>query len=123
MTNLMDAAATFGDKASEVGGKAEDLMRAAGKTLKDARNDTAGGLHAAASSVRTTGRQGSKAIDHLANSTADKLDATATYVEKYDPLNGMRRTIRRYPGRSLLIAATIGLFAGCALSHSRARRA
>jgi ElaB/YqjD/DUF883 family membrane-anchored ribosome-binding protein len=129
MTNLTEAAATIGDKASEVGERAEDLVRAAGKKLKEARNETVDGLQRAASSVRATGRQGSEAIDNLANSAADKLDATASYVENYDPrdvLTGLRRAIRRYPAGSLVIATTIGLFAGCAIrqfTHSCVKKA
>jgi ElaB/YqjD/DUF883 family membrane-anchored ribosome-binding protein len=118
MTNLTDAAATIGDKASEVRDQAEDLVRSAGKKLQEARNETAGGLHAAASSVRATGRQGSEAIGNLANNAADKLDATASCVEDYDPrdaITGLRRVISRYPARSVVIATTIGIFAGCAI--------
>jgi ElaB/YqjD/DUF883 family membrane-anchored ribosome-binding protein len=118
MTNLTEAAASFGDAASEVKDRAEDLVRAAGKKLQEARNETADGLHAAASSVRNTGHQSSKAIDNLANNAADKLDATASCVENYDPgdvLTGLRRVIRRYPARSLMVATAIGLFAGCAI--------
>ena len=120
MTNLTEDAATFGAKASEVGERAADLMRTAGQKLQEARNDTAGGLHAAAASVRNTGRQGSEAIDSLANGAADKLDATAAYVENYDPrnvLNGFRGMIRRRPVRALAVAATIGLFAGCVITQ------
>src|SRR4029079_9311019 len=118
MTNLKEAAASIGDKASEVRDQAEDLVRSAGEKLQEARNETAGGLQQAASSVRNTGRQGSEAIGNLANNAADKLDATALCVESYDPrdaITGLRRVISRYPARSLVIATTIGLFAGCAI--------
>ena len=118
MTNLTDAAASIGDKASEVRNQAEHLVRSAGKKLQEARNETAGGLHAAASSVRNTGRQGSEAIGNLANNAADKLDATALCVESYDPrdaITGLRRVISRHPARSVVIATAIGFFAGCAI--------
>lgn len=126
MSNLTEAVETFGDRASEVGEKAEELVRDAGKKLKDARNETVSGLHAAASSVRSTGHQGAAAIDNLAKNAASKLDATASCVENYDPLSGLRRFIHRHPGRSLVLATTIGFFAGCAVrqyTHSCGRRA
>ena len=111
MTNLTEDAATSGAKAAKVGERAAG-PDAAGQKLQEARNDTVGGLHPAAASVRNTGHQGSEAIESLANVAADKLDATAAYVD-----NGFRGVIRRRPVRALAVAATIGLFAGCVITQ------
>ena len=128
MTNLTEAASQLGAKMSEAQGRAEDLSRAAGKRLDEARNETAGALHTAASSVRTTARHGCEVIDGLATSAADKLDATASYVEDHDLrglFGGCRQLIRRHPAGSVMVATAIGFFAGSALrriTHSCARK-
>jgi ElaB/YqjD/DUF883 family membrane-anchored ribosome-binding protein len=98
----------------------EELGRSAGKRLDEARDDTGGALHSAASSVRATGRQGSEAIDNLAASTANRLDATASYIEDHDLsdlFTGLRRFARRHLTGSLVAAAAIGFLAGSALSR------
>ena len=124
MTNLTETASQLGAKVSEAQARAEDLSRAAGRTVDEA----AGALHTAASSVRTTARQGCEVIDGLANSAADKMDATASYVEDHDlrsVLAGGRRLIRRYPTGSLIVATAIGCLAGSALrriTHSCANK-
>jgi ElaB/YqjD/DUF883 family membrane-anchored ribosome-binding protein len=111
------------ESASELGKEAkdsmEDLGRSAGRRLDEARDETGAALHTAASSVRKTGRQGSEAIDNLATSAADRLDATASYVEDHDlrdAFAGLRRFGRRHLAGSLVAAAAIGFFAGSALS-------
>ena len=115
---------TLTDTASELGKEAreslEDLGRSAGRKLDDARDDTADALHSAASSVRKTGRQGSEAIDNLATGAADRLDATATYVEDHDlrdAFDGLRKFGRHHLTGSLVAAATVGFFAGAALNR------
>ncbi len=102
---------TFNEQASELGTEAketvEELRRSAGKKLEAARHQTADALHAAASSVRETGRQGSEAIDNIAGGTADRLDATASYVEDRDlrdVFTGLRRFCRRHLTGSLVAA-------------------
>lgn len=124
MTNLTETASLLGTKVSEAQARAEDLSRAAGKKLDEA----AGALHTAASSVRSTARQGCEAIDGFATDAADKLDATASYVEDHDlrgVLIGCRRFIRRYPTGSLMFATAIGFFTGSAvrrITHSCAKK-
>jgi ElaB/YqjD/DUF883 family membrane-anchored ribosome-binding protein len=82
--------------------------------------ETAESLHAAASSIR----KGSKAIDHLAESTANKFDGAGTYVAKHNAKRAIgesRQLVRRYPVESLALAAGIGLIAGFAfrrLTHA-----
>jgi ElaB/YqjD/DUF883 family membrane-anchored ribosome-binding protein len=128
MTNLTETASQLGAKVSEAQGRAEDLSRAAGKKLDEARNETAGALHTAASSVRTTARHGCEVIDGLATGAADKLDATASYVQDHDLrglFTGCRQLVRRHPTSSLVVATAIGFFAGSAvrsITHSCAKK-
>jgi ABC-type transporter Mla subunit MlaD len=122
---------TVTETASEVGKEAnesiEELVRSAGRRLDEARDETGDALHAAASSVRTTGRQSSEAIDDLATGAADRLDATASYIEDLDlrdAVTGLRRFGRRHLTGCLLAAAAIGFLAGSALcraTHPRGR--
>jgi ElaB/YqjD/DUF883 family membrane-anchored ribosome-binding protein len=118
MTNLTEAAAEIGATISGAQGRAEDLARAAGKKVDAARSETADALHRAASSVRATARQGCDVIDDLATSAADRLDATASYVEDHDPrglISGCRQFIRQHPTGSLMAATAIGFVAGSAI--------
>ena len=98
-------------------GSIEELGRSAGKGLDRARDETGDALHAAASSVRQTGRRGSEAIDDLASGTAKRLDATASYVEDHD-LRDVFADLRKFGGRhltgTLVAAAAIGCLAGLA---------
>ena len=114
---LTESASKLGNEAKE---SVEELGRAAGRKLDEARDETGAALHTAASTVRKTGRQGSQAIDNLASGAADQLDATATYVEDHDlrdALTGLRRFGRRHLAGSLVAAAALGFFAGSALSR------
>jgi ElaB/YqjD/DUF883 family membrane-anchored ribosome-binding protein len=120
--NILNTLKTLTETASELGKGAKESMeefgRSAGKKLDEARNESAGALHAAASSVRTTGRQGSGAIDKLAAGAAQSLDATASYVEDHDlrgVLTSLRSFGRRHLTGSLVAAAAIGFLAGSAL--------
>lgn len=118
LRNLSDAASEMGKDAKE---SVQDLGRSAGKKLDDARDQTAGALHDAASSVRRTGRQGSEAIDSLATGAADRLDATASYVEDHDledAFNGLRKFARRHLRGSLVFAVAVGFLAGAALNRA-----
>jgi ElaB/YqjD/DUF883 family membrane-anchored ribosome-binding protein len=99
----------------------EEMGRSAGRKLDEAREETGGALHAAASCVRKTGRQSSEAIDDLATGTADRLDATASYIEDHDvrdALTGLRRFGRKHLTGSLVVAGAIGFLAGSALSRA-----
>ena len=127
----MSSLKTVTDAASELGKDAresvEEFGRSAGKKLDDARNDTASALHTAASSVRSTGRQGSAAIDNVATGTADRLDNTASYLDNHelsDVVNGLRKFVRRHLTETIVFTAAIGFLAGAALNratHSCAR--
>ena len=119
---------TMTETASELGKEAkesiEELGRSAGRKLDKARDETGEALHTAASSVRTTGRQGCEAIDDLATGAADRLDATASYVEDHDlrdVFTGLRGFARRHLTGSLVAAVAVGFLAGsaiCRATHS-----
>jgi hypothetical protein len=120
----MGTASQLGAKVSDIKETAEALARAAGKRLDDVRTGTADALHTAASSVRSTVRQGAEAIDDFASDTAEKLEAAVAHVEKHH-LNhmpaGLRRAVRRYPASSLIAATAIGFFAATvfrAMTHT-----
>jgi ElaB/YqjD/DUF883 family membrane-anchored ribosome-binding protein len=118
---LTETASEFGAEAKE---SIDELARKAGKKLDTARGETGDALHGAASSVRETGRKGSKAITNLATGTADRLDATATYVEDHDlsaVYAGLRRFGRRHLTGTLVTTAGIGLLTGlflCRATHA-----
>jgi hypothetical protein len=106
MTDLTDTASQLGVKAAEAQARAEELSWAAGMKLDQARIETAGALRNAATSVRTT-----------ATGAADKLDATASFVEDHDLRGlfaGCRQLIRRNPAGSFLFATAVGFLAGSA---------
>ena len=121
LTTLKTVTETASELRKEARESLEELGRSAGKRLDDARDETAGTLHTAASSVRRTGRQGSAAIDSLAMGTADRLDAAASYVEDHglkDVFTGLRRFGRRHLTGSLVFAVAIGFLAGAALNRA-----
>jgi ElaB/YqjD/DUF883 family membrane-anchored ribosome-binding protein len=121
LTTLKTVTETASELGKEAKASMEELRRSAGRRLDEARDETGDALHTAASSVRTTGRRGSEAIDNLATSTADRLDATASYVEDHDlrsVFTGLHRSVRRHPTGSLVAAVAIGFFAGCAFRRA-----
>ena len=99
LTSLLD------EKASRIAEQVDDLGR-----------ETAESLHAAAASIR----KGSKAIENVAESTADKLDGAGSYVEKHNVKRAVaesRKLVRRYPVESLVLAAGVGFLSGLAIRH------
>jgi ElaB/YqjD/DUF883 family membrane-anchored ribosome-binding protein len=120
--NTLSTLMTLTESASELGKEAresiDELGRSAGRSLDKARDETGDALHEAASSVRKTGRRGSEAIEQLATGTADRLDATASYVEDHDlsqAYAGLRRFGRRHLTGAMVATAGIGFLAGLAL--------
>jgi len=104
---------TVTDAASEFGKDAKE-------SLDNAREQTAGALYTTASSARRTGRQGSEVIDNLASGAADRLDATASYIEDHDlrkVVRDLRAFGRRHLTGSLVFAVAIGFLAGAALNR------
>jgi ElaB/YqjD/DUF883 family membrane-anchored ribosome-binding protein len=97
LTSLLD------EKASRIAEQVDDLGR-----------ETAESLHAAAASSR----RGSKAIENVAENTADKLDGAGSYVEKHNVKRAVaesRQLVRRYPVESLVLAAGVGFLSGLAI--------
>ena len=91
-----ETASEFGKQTKE---SIEELGRSAGRKLDKARDETGAALHSAASSVRRTGHDSSAAIDDCSTHTADRLDATASYIEDHDlgdAVTGLRRFARRH---------------------------
>jgi ElaB/YqjD/DUF883 family membrane-anchored ribosome-binding protein len=120
--NVLTTVRTLSETASELGKEPRESMeeagRSAGKKLDEARDETGDALHSAASSVRRTGRQGSAAIQDCSARTADRLDATASFIEDHDlgdAFNGLRRFARRHLTGSLVAAAAFGFLTASAL--------
>jgi ElaB/YqjD/DUF883 family membrane-anchored ribosome-binding protein len=119
MSTFSETASQLRSKVSEMRDDLGDLGGPPGKNWM--RNETAAGFHAAASSVRTTGRHSSEKIDTLATSAAEKLDVTASYIQDHDIrglIADMRHFIRRHPTRSLMVASGIGFFGGFAVRQA-----
>ena len=113
MNTITETVSDLGRQAKE---SAEELGRSAGRRLDEARDETGDALHATASTLR----KGSEAIDSLANGAADRLDATASYVEDHDlrdVFTSLRRFARRHLTGSVVTAAAIGFLAGSTLSR------
>ena len=117
MTTLKTLTETASDLGRQAMESAEELGLSGGRKLDEARVETGDALHAAASSVRTTGLKSSDAIGKLATGAADRLDASASYVENHD-LRAVSLGLRSFAGRhltgSLVTAAAIGFLAGSA---------
>ena len=129
MSTIQKITETVSEFGSEAKKSIEDAGRSAASTLDEAREQTAGALHIAASSVRGTGVRGSEAIDNIASGTADRLDATAAFVETHDlncAITGIRKFGLRHMTGSLVAAAAVGFLVGSAVSraiHSHGKRA
>ncbi len=117
LSKLTETAAELGKEARDA---VDKLGQSAGRKLDEVRDDTGGALHSAAASVRQAGRKGSKAIDDMTTGTADRLDATGSYVEDHN-LTSVCTDLsvfgRRHLTGSLVLAAAIGFLAGSALSR------
>jgi ABC-type transporter Mla subunit MlaD len=115
MNVLTETVSQLGGKMSDAKKTVEDLARSAGDQIDQARHDTADALHTAASSVRTTGGRSANAIGQGAADAADKLDATASFVQEHDlgtAITSLRRFGRRHPTSTFLAGVAIGMFAG-----------
>ena len=120
MTTLETVTESVTEFGKETRESIEELGRSAGRKLDAARDETGEALHSAASSVRKAGRQGSAAIDTCSTQTADRLDATASYIEDHDlgdVFTSLKKFARRHLTGSLVAAVAIGFLAGSALSR------
>ena len=120
MTTISKLAETAAELGKDARDTVDQLGQSAGKKLDEVRSETGGALHSAASSVRQAGRQSSKVIGNMAADTANRLDATGSYVEDHN-LKGACQDLGAFGSRhiagSLAIAAAIGFLAGTALSR------
>jgi hypothetical protein len=118
LETVTETASEFGKQTKE---SIEELGRSAGRKLDEARDGTGAALHSAASSVRRTGHDSSAAIDNCSTHAADRLDATASYIEDHDlgdAVTGLQRFARRHLTGSLVAAVAIGALTGVFLSRA-----
>lgn len=131
--NLTDTATRAGATLSRAQEQVKGLGLAAGEKLDAARKGTAEALESAASSVRTTGRDGAKSIETMSENAAGKLDSTAQYLRSNDvgsmlsnvlsnTQNNLRQVIGRNPTGFLILAAGIGFLAGSAFARKNSQK-
>ena len=103
------------EKASEFGRKSADVI--------DRNLDAAAGkLSSTAEAIRTKATTGEDRVGQLANTAADKLDATARYFRDHhtrDMVSGVESLVRQNPGASICAALAIGFFLGAAMKRDR----
>ncbi len=112
---LRDRAA---DMASQAKDKASEYGRMASEKVDQGRVNAASGLENAADTLRTRAQSGGQAITEFANTAADKLQSTATYMREHDArqmMGDLNEVVRRNPGPSLIAAAAFGFLLGAAL--------
>jgi hypothetical protein len=116
-TTIKDVASTAVDISRDVKDSVVRFGQTAGRSIDIARNQTGGALHAAASSMR----RGSAKIDVIAAGAAERLDATASFVEDAS-LKGLFTGVRRFGQNhltfTLLVAVAAGFWAGSILSRA-----
>ena len=85
----------------------ENFTRGAAERIESTRQTAVGALERTAASVHS----GADQISNIGHSTADRIQQTANHIRETD-LNNMysevERTVRRYPGYSLAVAAACG---------------
>jgi hypothetical protein len=106
-TTLKDLASTAMDIGRDVKDTVVQFGESAGRKIDDARDQTGGALHAAASSMR----KGSAKIDVLAGSAAKKLDTTASFVEDAN-MKGLFAGARRFGQNHLTLTVLAGVAVG-----------
>jgi ElaB/YqjD/DUF883 family membrane-anchored ribosome-binding protein len=109
-----DAIADAARKGKE---KVQDLARTTADRIEEKRVGAANALHSASSTLHEKAGDlpGGDKVNEMAHATADKLDAAATYVKEHNTRQMMRdveATVKRHPGRSILIAAALGFLVG-----------
>jgi ElaB/YqjD/DUF883 family membrane-anchored ribosome-binding protein len=119
--NISDTAQNVKEKVTDAArktkDKASDLGRQATEQVDAKRGPAAEGLESAASTLHEKAETlpGGETVRSVAHSTADKLESTAGYIREHDVkdmMSDVEDLVRRNPGPSLLIAATIGFFIG-----------
>lgn len=115
VTNV--AKETIIDTASKAKDHAQSVAQTAVDTTDQNRGTAARVLADAASTIHDSaaGLPGGERVTHLADAAADHLDAAADYVQHHTTSQmaaDLRHIVKRYPGTSMLIAATAGLLVG-----------
>jgi hypothetical protein len=124
-SNLSDTISDAKNRAAELASKLKDKASQLTSTVSDTvgrqRDNVAGGLDRAASTIHEKAGSlpgaGQKAAD-AANRLADGMESTASYLRDHD-LKGMGNDVagicRKYPLQSLLSAVAIGFLVGRSL--------
>jgi len=79
--------------------------------MDSTREAIADRLRGAAGTIREQASAGSEALTERAESAADKLDASASYIESFDARRMMQdllSVIKKYPTQSVLVAGLVG---------------
>ncbi len=93
--------------ADQVDGKFNRVRQATADKLRDAAK---------------TVRQGGDAVAGAADSTAEKLASSAAYLKAHDArrmVGDLIQVVKKYPGRSVLIASVLGFFVARAMRSRR----
>lgn len=99
--------ARISEKAGEIREKVTELGRRAVESVDNSRESAASALETTASTLHTGGER----ISVATHSAAQKIQASADYIRQADLKSmGQKVTslVKRYPGRSLAIAAALG---------------
>ena len=104
-----EAAKKAKDRAREFGQLASETVDDTRVAAAEALHDTSSRLHDAADAMPA------ETVSEIAHSAADRIEQGATYVEDTPPaemLSDLLDVVRRHPGPSLVMAASLGfLFA------------
>ncbi len=104
-----DTTANLKQKATDLQQQSSDLVDFSRQTAAESLAQTATGLHDQAASL-----PGEK-VPRLAHDTADKLGATAEYMQSHDTkamMQDLKAFVKSRPVQSLVAAAVLGLLVG-----------
>jgi ElaB/YqjD/DUF883 family membrane-anchored ribosome-binding protein len=111
---------SISETAKTVKDRTQDFGRTAVNKIEENRVSAASALHNAASSLHQSADKLPN-VPEMAHSTAEKVEAVATYMEGHDTrqmMAEMEAVVKRNPGPSLLIAAAFGFLMGRALRNN-----
>ena len=117
---ISDATDRAAGLASKLKDKASQLTSTVSDTVGGQRDKVAGGLDRVASNIheKAGSLPGGQRAANAANSLADGMESTASYLRDHDLKDigdSMAGIYRKYPVQSLLSAVAIGFLAGRAL--------
>ena len=118
MATLKDVTDAAANVSRDVKDSVVEFSKSAARKIDTAREQTAGALREAASSVR----QGSARMDVVAGSTASRLDSAATAVKEANfksVFTGLRRFGQNNFTATVVAAMAIGYLVGSAMSRPR----